>query len=303
MDFRKSAGFDDLSRWIDAFILDRKSQDLAQGTLYFYRAKLKLFTNYASENSITRISQLTPDFIRAYLIDLSHSHNPGGVHAAYRALKSFLTFFEDELGDENYLNPIRNVKAPKVSVHPLEPVPLEIVSKLLKVCDASSFCGARDHAIILFLLDTGLRASELCSLDVDDLDVVGGSVLVRSGKGGKPRIALIGKRTRKAVRSYLLLRPEVLTDALWLTDDGDRLSYWSLNLMLKRRAKQAGVPKPELHDFRRAFALSCLRSGMDVYSLQRLMGHSDLSVLRRYLAQTDDDLKTAHAKASPVNNL
>ncbi len=70
-----------------------------------------------------------------------------------------------------------------------------------------------------------------------------------------------------------------------------------------RRAEAAGVPVPSLHAFRRSFALLSLRAGMDVYSLQRLMGHADLSVLRRYLAQTEEDLRRAHERCSPVDSL
>lgn len=141
----------------------------------------------------------------------------------------------------------------------------------------------------------------LCALDIDDVDAIQGDVLIRNGKGGKPRMVIIGKRTRKALRFYLRFRIDD-NDAMWVTDEGNRLSYFTLNLILKRRSKQANVVKPELHDFRRAFALNCLRAGMDVFSLQRLMGHAGLSVLQRYLAQTDDDIRAAHAKASPVDN-
>lgn len=84
---------------------------------------------------------------------------------------------------------------------------------------------------------------------------------------------------------------------------GDRLTYSGLRQVMRRRAIAAGVPVPSLHSFRRAFALACLRGGMDVYSLQRLMGHADLTVLRRYLLQTEGDLQVAHAKSGPVDRL
>jgi len=296
----KTNDSDNLERWLKAFLLDRRSQDLSQGTLKFYTWKLKLLSDFAASRDIDRVSQITSTHIREFLIELSHTHNPGGVHAAFRCLRAFLLWYEKEC-DMDWNNPIRNVKAPRVSILPLEPVDLKTVSKLLKVCDASQFHGARDYAVLLFLLDTGIRASELISLDLDDVDPIGGDVVIRKGKGGKPRIVLIGKRTRKAVRQYLRFRSDD-EDAAWVTENGDRLTYWGLNLILKRRSKLANVPKPELHAFRRAFALSCLRSGMDVYSLQKLMGHADLSVLHRYLAQNDDDLRAAHVKASPVDN-
>jgi len=101
---------------------------------------------------------------------------------------------------------------------------------------------------------------------------------------------------------YLRHQPEA-AGPLWLTVHGKRLTYCGLRSVLRRRAEAAGIPIPTLHSFRRAFALMCLRAGTDVYSLQKLMGHSDLSVLRRYLQQTEADLQAAHAKAGPVDNV
>lgn len=74
-------------------------------------------------------------------------------------------------------------------------------------------------------------------------------------------------------------------------------------MLVQKRARVAGVQAPPLHAFRRAFAIGALRAGVDLVSLQRLLGHADLSVIRRYLAQTEEDLARAHAKGSPVDNL
>lgn len=91
--------------------------------------------------------------------------------------------------------------------------------------------------------------------------------------------------------------------ALWITNQGERLTYWGLKMVMRRRANLAHVNTPQLHAFRRWFALTCLRSGMDVYSLQELMGHADLQVLRRYLKQTNRDIREAHLRVSPVDNI
>jgi len=83
----------------------------------------------------------------------------------------------------------------------------------------------------------------------------------------------------------------------------ERLTYDGLRLLLERRAKRARLSnKPKLHGFRCAFALNMLRSGLDIFVLQRLMGHADLQVLRRYLAQNDEDNQLGHMRGSPVDN-
>ena len=87
-----------------------------------------------------------------------------------------------------------------------------------------------------------------------------------------------------------------------VTREGERLSYSGLQGIVKRRSNQAGVENPSIHEFRRAFALNMLRAGADIFSIQRLMGHSDISILRRYLDQTKEDIQAAHRRAGPVDN-
>ena len=131
-----------------------------------------------------------------------------------------------------------------------------------------------------------------------------GAVLVRQGKGAKCRTIFLGAKVRREVVRYLRHRPGARSgEPLWVSAEWKRLTYWRLRQLVRRRAERVGLPEPGLHSFRRAFALACLRNGVDLISLQRLMGHSDLSVLRRYLAQTEDDLQAAHAKGGPVDNL
>jgi site-specific recombinase XerD len=84
--------------------------------------------------------------------------------------------------------------------------------------------------------------------------------------------------------------------------DGERLTYSGLHQIVRRRANLAGVKTPSLHSFRRAFAINMLHAGVDVFSLHKLMGHSDLQVLLRYFAQTTEDFSQAHRIGSPVDN-
>lgn len=290
-----------LSAWIDAFIRDCKARQLSPFTLEYYRAGLAAFTNFIP--GLNEVEHITPDTIRAWLLHLEATgHNPGGRHAKYRALRVFLFWYEREAEPDGWTNPIHKVKPPKVTMPPIEGVSLADVKALLDTC-GGDFIGLRDRALILSLLDTGARVREFLSLNFDDLDPISGGIMLRKTKGAKPRHVFIGKRSRKALRSYLKQR-EDNSPAVWVTSSGDRLAVASLQGMLKRRAKLAGLKDaPSSHDFRRCFALNMLRAGVDVFSLQRLMGHSDLSTLRRYLAQTTDDLQAAHDRAGIVDKL
>ena len=165
------------------------------------------------------------------------------------------------------------------------------------------FFDKRDKAILFFLLDTGARAQEVCDVNHDYVELDTGKVLIREGKGRKPRYVFIHRTTIKALRAYLRIRDNLQTEALFVSKTMERLTYDALRQIIQRRSKLAGLKKePTLHDFRRQFALSMLNNGVDIFSLQRLMGHKDISILRRYLAQTTEDIRVAHAKGSPVEN-
>lgn len=291
-----------LLTWVEAFLIDRKTQNLAPGTLTFYKQKLAAFCAFCDSQAISQIDQVEPNTVRQYLLFLEQTgHNPGGIHAHYRTLRTFLNWWADEVEPEGWKNPMLKVKAPKVAVEPLEPAGLEVISAMLQTCQRDKFTGARDYAALLALMDTGARASEFCAMDLGDFNSVTGAILVRAGKGGKPRMTYLGKKSRQSLRAYLKHRKDN-NPALWVTDDGERLTYWGLREILRRRASKAGVAPPKLHSFRRYFALECLRSGMDVFTLQRLMGHADLQILRRYLAQSNKDIAEGHKRAGPVDN-
>lgn len=287
---------------VESFLVDRRSQGLSAETIVFYRKKLHYFLTFCETQAVTQASQITPDLIRRFLLWLADSHNEGGVHACFRPLRTLLYWVEsEEILPADWRNPMRKVKAPRLAVEPIEPVSIHDIKGMLAAC-RGGFSGTRDRAMILVLLDTGSRAREFLDLNLEDIDLGSGSVLIKKGKGRKPRVVFFGQKSRRAIRAYLRLRRDS-NPALWVTEEGDRMTYSALRGAIRRRAHDAALEhEPSLHDFRRAFALNMLRNGVDIFALQRLMGHADLQVLRRYLAQTDEDSQTAHLRGSPVDN-
>lgn len=293
-----------LERTVRAFLTDRQARNLSPKTIDYYANQLRYFSAYVYRRFlIENVEIITPDHIRDYLVTLQlNAKRPATVHAAYRAIRSLLNWYESEYEPDHWHNPIHKVNAPKVPDVVLAPVQADDVTRLIDVCDRHTFTGQRDRAMFLCLLDTGLRAAELISLRLADVNTATGEITVCNGKGGKHRIVFLGTRSRREVSRYLRMR-QARPDALWLNDDGLPLRYAGLRQLMRRRSAQAGIANPGLHAFRRAFALACLRNGVDLISLQRLMGHADLSVLRKYLAQLTDDLAAAHRRAGPVDKL
>jgi site-specific recombinase XerD len=286
-----------LGQQLAEFLLDARARQLTDATYRFYRQQLDYFAAYLAAQGVADVRDLTAGDIRAYLAVLQERGlRPNSVHAAARAIRALCHFLEAEgvLVD----SPMRNVRMPRLPSE-IPPAFTEAdLPHLLAACEHT-----RDKALLLVLLDSGCRASELVALDVGDVDVRSGQVHVRHGKGRKERVVYIGARSRRQLLRYLNERGDPdEDDPLWLSQTtGERLTDAGLRLLLRRLGLRAGVRHCHPHTFRRTFALWSLRSGMNVYALQRLMGHADLQILRRYLALVDEDLQLAHQKYGAVD--
>lgn len=278
-----------------AFLLEKQIHNISTATLTLYKFELKTFSAWLS---IKKLSDLTPDHLRRYLLDLSTHRNPGGCHVSYRVLRTFLRWAWSEF-DLPSRNPITRVDPPILRPKPLPGVSLPDISAMIAVCKTQ-----RDRAILYCLLDTGARASEFLALNWSHIDLVTGQITIENGKWGKKRVVFLGKKARTELRKWGKQSRSTPFSPVWITRSGQRLGIVGLRLMIRRRALDANLPViPGIHDFRRAFCLSMLRNGCDLVTVARLMGHAGIAVTQRYLALTDADLCASHAKASPVDNL
>jgi site-specific recombinase XerD len=290
-----------LSTWVDGFVRSCRARNLASGTVDFYTKKLGKFVAYCHAHRVRELAQVTTEDVRQFLTFLGEGgHNPAGVHCFYRAIKTFLRWYEREMEPDAWRNPISKVKAPIVPLEPLDPVSVDTVKSLVNACQDHGQLGSRDKAMLLFLLDSGVRLAELLALNREDVDIISGTVQIRAGKGRKPRLVYLGDKSRQMLRRYLRQRRD-LNPALWISRFGERLTESGLRMMLRRRAAEAAVPEPSPHDFRRAFALERWRAGIDILTLSKLMGHASLQVLTRYLKQAGEDLEKAAKQSSPVD--
>lgn len=280
---------------IPAFILDRRTRGLTPGTIAYYYDELTRFAEWYK----SPIIQLTPATLRTYLDHLSHTRNHGGVHCAWRAIRAFLRWWAVEYEPADWTCPTDKIKVNSPSRAALPGVDLYTVRRLIHACYGEN--ALRDKTIFLVLLDTGIRCSELLSLDVDNFDYATGALRILHGKGDKARTVFLGKVARRSLRKYLADRE---VGPLFLTDEGERMKRDGLVSIMRRRAARAGIsPPPKLHDFRRAFAINMLKNGCDLARLAALLGHETLEITRRYLKFVDSDLQLSHAMASPVDRL
>jgi integrase len=274
-----------------AFLKDKK-QDISPYTYRTYRSKLKVFAD--SGFCTNDIDELDAGILRMFFDHYAETHQPSTVFSVYNVLKIFFTWYENWIdGWDN--NPFRRLKPPRVPKKILDPVTLDDLERIL------TYCNIRFQAIFMFLYDSGARSHEALSLDISDVNLFTGQILIRHAKGNKQRYVYIGSKTRKILKKYLNER-KCKTEALFATTKGSRLSYSALDAQLKRVCKKAGIPPKTLHGFRRGFALEMLRSGeADIVTISQILGHSSLATISRYAKIDETDKMIAHKRASPVD--
>jgi integrase/recombinase XerD len=284
---------DRLIEYFLGYIKHLHARNLSNSTINIYKEKLGIFLQWCEKRHISEFAELTPDNLRAFLIDVRSTHNPGGTHAIYRAVKTFLRWYTFETDEPT---PIAKVKMQEPKPGRLDPIPVEDIKALLLVA------SGRDKAIIYFLYDTGVRVSELVALDRDQYDVVSGETVLHTTKNGEARLVILGQVGRRSMRSYLKTRDDN-SPALFVSLFKERIADHGVQEILRRLCHRAGIRVWYPHAFRRSYALSCLRGGMDIFTLQLLMGHQDLQVLRRYLKQTQNDIRITSQRYSPADKL
>jgi integrase/recombinase XerD len=318
-----------MPRAVSGFLQYREAEGLSPSTLEVYRDHLARWVEHVGEANVSRV---TSQQIRAFLIWLRTDYKPrrltGGdqplslktLRNYWVSLSAFYTWASTEFG---FPSPMKTVPAPKFEAAPVEPFTQEEVEKLLKAVEYMREANTsgrvkftmrratahRDRAIILVLLDSGLRVSELCALTLGDVDPKTGKVQVKHGarggaKGGKGRVVFLGKAARRSLWRYLTERQDLddLEAPLFLGRLNRKLNKGVLRQLLVGLAEKAGVKKCHPHRFRHTFAITYLRSGGDVFTLQALLGHTTLEMVQHYARLAQIDIEQAHRKASPADN-
>lgn len=288
---------------VELFLAAKTAERCAVWTLRAYRRAVTRFVTWARGQGIAGPRDVTPAHVRAYFVHLADlGLKSSSIHDYARPLKTWLRF----LFAENVLptDPMQRVKLPRQDDTILPAFTADDMRKLLDACKEGKD-PERDTALILTLLDSGVRAAELCALTVGDVDAKTGAITVRHGKGGKDRVVYIGARAQRAWLKYLLTRGHTApTDPMFPSlNTGVKLTPNGLRQFCARLGERAEVANCHPHTFRRTFAIESLRAGMNLFALQRLMGHSDLSILRKYLALVEHDLQAAHKAHGAVDRL
>jgi site-specific recombinase XerD len=252
----------------------------------------------------TTVAGVKREHLEAYIVDKLRTGSPGGASNRYRALQQFFKWLVDE--GEIAVSPMAKMEPPKVPQALVPVIPDDALAKLLEQASSRGFADRRDRAIMLVLLDTGVRLGGLVGLKTDDVDLHKGKTLTVTLKGGRRLLVPIGAETCKALDRYMRDRawhPDADTPWLWLGERG-RLLDSGIYQMLKRRGRRAGVEGLHPHRFRHTFAHQWLAAEGSEQNLMAIAGWESPQMLQRYARSTREQrARAAHRELSPADRL
>ncbi len=290
-----------------SFIRDCKLNGLSPKTIRDYTQKIEKLLDYCHAAGITSPDNIASGLVKDYIASLLSAMKVVSVADYYRSARRFFNY----MVEENYLarSPMERMKSPKIPRTVINPLKESHITDLLFLCNPKKYLGSRNRAIILVLLDTGLRLSELAAMQVNDV-YSGDMTEMRDrfkvmGKGAKERFVAISRKTQKAINDYIKLRRSD-SPVLWLSEERRTLTDWGIYRALHTLGKLAHITdvKFNTHNYRHTCATMSLVNGANVYEVQSLLGHSTLEMTRRYVSSLNsENAAEKHKLFSPVNKL
>ncbi len=309
-----------LDEVITHYELSNRADGKSQKTINWYNDILMSFSRYQRSTGYhSDLSRFTVDVVREYTLYLrnrpkfdGHPYiptqnatlSPQTLRCHTRGLKAFSTwlYLEGHISE----NRLKNLKLPKAPIKLIEPLTPEEIKKIASSMNQNSPTGLRNHVIFVTALDSGLRASEIAGIKLEQLNIKEGYIKVM-GKGSKERIVPIGKFVQMTILNYIdKVRPEPISldcNNLFLTQGGKPITVNTVKLLFSRLAKRSGVKRLHAHLCRHTFAINYLLNGGDIFSLREILGHTTLEMVNHYLHFTSSQITAHHHKYSPMDKL
>jgi integrase/recombinase XerD len=299
------------SQALQGFFLTQQSRRLSPHPIADYTVTLNRFKIFLERDY--QFQEITARHIENFLAQQTHLSKKTLLNY-YTGLSALWTWAVKERIAESHI--VRELEPPKPEIRQIMPYSETEVRSMLtslerskrykrkgkRISDHAVPYAERNRAIILLLLDTGIRAEELCLIKVHQLDKRNQRIKI-FGKGAKERYVNFSARTHQAIWRYLTTREGLKDDDyLFIVDTGRKFRRDRLLDLLQTIGARAGVTSVTVHRFRHTFAIQYLRNRGDPYTLQKMLGHSTLEMIKRYLAIAQSDVEAAHRLASPVDN-
>jgi integrase/recombinase XerD len=279
----------------------RAERGFSDNTISAYQNDLAQLTAFLRSGPV-EYDLMEPGTIASFILHLrEREYAPTTVARKIAAVKSFCHFLRREGLTE--IDPTESVDSPRVSKYLPKAASVDEIDRLLAQLEGSSPTVMRDKAMLELLYATGMRVTELVSLDLVHVDLESNTARCL-GKGGKEREIPFHDGARDSLARYVAVaRPALVgahdSAALFLNHHGERLTRQGFWLIIKGYAKQAGIEKITPHTLRHSFATHLLEGGADLRSIQELLGHATISTTQVYTRVESVRLRAAYSRAHP----
>ena len=271
-------------------------------TVSSYLRDVSQFAEYLRGQRGCKLEKATPELVQSYMSWMqSRGKSPASVTRFLASVKSFYNYLFSVGAIKS--NPTKGVTAARAERKYPEILTSREVELFLEQPQCVDAKGFRDHAMLELLYATGIRVSELISLDMEDLNLAAGFIRCRSK--GRERIIPMYHTAVKALQDYVRsIRPQIIADseekALFVNMNGERMSRQGFWKIIKYYQEKAGIQKDITpHTLRHSFAVHLLENGADLRSIQEMLGHSDISSTQIYTHVVKNQLKDVYQKAHP----
>jgi integrase/recombinase XerD len=297
---------DNLNDLFFSFMEHMKVRNYAKASLTGYSRYLRQFIDHLRTNNISDLKQVTRDILTAYQIRLiefkderGRQHTTSTVSIKIRAVKRFFEYL--------LINPAEHIKEPKKEYRlPRVVLTEDEARKILEAPNLSMMTGIRDRTVLEVFYSTGIRLEELVNLTIYDCDLQGGMLRVNKGKMAKDRVVPMGKHAIRFLKEYITrIRPRHTKNNksirnLFISQLGTPLARQMVEKMVKDCAAKAGLKKHVTpHVFRHTFATQLVKNGADIRAVQKMLGHSCLSVTHIYTRVAGVEVKKTHRESHP----
>ena len=277
----------------------RVEKGLAKNSLQAYESDLTRLRAWTEKNGF-QIESLTRQDLREWLIDLGSSNlSDNSRRRIVSSLRGFYKFLV--IDGHTVANPAEELDLPQKGVYLPRFLTQSEIEQLFATPDVSTELGLRDRAMLELMYACGLRATEVASLRVADLDLEAG-ILTTTGKGSKTRRVPVGSSAVEWIKSYNSLRrkkEDVEVQNLFVTPAGRAITRKTVYSMIKTRAQAAGLEDVSPHTLRHSFATHLVQNRADIRSVQQMLGHADISTTQIYTHMTDAHLRDSYNRFHP----
>ena len=286
---------------ITEFIIEQQIRGNSKNTVLYYSRCLGFFANF-NDNLSRSVASFTVSDCKTYLLHLKTKDITTNTIQTYiRALRAFLSWCYSE----GYIDTDipKQFKLPKAKRNTIDILTDEEIQRLFKCFNGRDFYSIRNYCIVALMLDSGLRLNEVVTLERDKVHIVEGYVIV-NGKGNKERIVPLGLNSKKALLRYISIVPNCGTKTpLFVKDTLTPLKQSTVKQLFRRLKIKASMPRLRPHLLRHTFATRYLENGGDIYSLQLILGHTSLEMVKKYIHLTTSKTAVNFCNYSPLDKV